>query len=126
MGPPPEMVQQQAPQQISPVVQQMMMRQQQPMFNPQMQRLQGLQQLYSMFSNPQMRMPMQMQMPMYRSPALSYRPNIQQAQQNLSRVKPSVYKSDLDAARSRIAELEAQQQQQQQQQQDNYYSYQSS
>jgi hypothetical protein len=113
MGPPPEMVQQQAPQQISPVVQQMMMRQQQPMFNPQMQRLQGLQQLYSMFSNPQMRMPMQMQMPMYRSPALSYRPNIQQAQQNLSRVKPSVYKSDLDAARSRIAELEAQQQQQQ-------------
>jgi hypothetical protein len=37
-----------------------------------------------------------------------------------------VYKTDLDAARSRIAELEAQQQQQQQQQQDNYYSYQSS
>lgn len=91
--------------QVSPVVQQMMMRQQ-PMFNPQMQRLQGLQQLYSMFSRPQMRMPMQM--PMYRSPALAYRPNIQQVQQNLGRVKPSVYKSELDAARARIAELEGQ------------------
>lgn len=52
----------------------------------------------------------QMQMPMYRSPALNYRPNMQQAQQNLRRVKPSVYKSDLDAARQRIAELEAAQQ----------------
>lgn len=105
MGPPSDLVQQ--PTQVSPFVQQMMMRQQQPMFNPQ---LQGLQQLYSMFNRPQMRMPMQM--PVYRNPALSYRPNIQQVQQNLSRVKPSVYKTDLDAARQKIADLEAQQQQQ--------------
>lgn len=46
-------------------------------------------------------------MPQFRSQALSYRPNIQAVQQNLSRVKPSVYKTDLDAARDRIAELEA-------------------
>lgn len=107
MGPPSDLVQQptQPAPQVSPVVQQMMMRQQ-PMFNPQMQRLQGLQQLYSMFSRPQMRMPMQM--PMYRNPALAYRPDIQQVQQNLSRVRPSVYKTDLDAAQKRIAELEAQ------------------
>jgi hypothetical protein len=32
-------------------------------------------------------------------------------QQNLTRVQPSVYKTDLDAARARIAELEAAQQQ---------------
>jgi hypothetical protein len=117
IGPPADMVRP-APQQISPVVQQMMMRQQQPMFNPFMQRMQmpmfnpqmqGLQQLYSMFNRPQlpmMRGPMQM--PVYRAPAQSYRPNIQQVQQNLSRVKPSVYKTDLDAARARIAELEGQ------------------
>ena len=109
MGPPSDLV--------SPVVQQMMMRQQQPMFSPQMQ---GLQQLYSMFTRPQMRMPMQM--PMYRSPALAFRPNMQQVQQNLSRVKPSVYKTDLDAARARIAELEAAQQAQQDQYNYNNYS----
>lgn len=60
----------------------------------------------------------QMPAPRFSAPALSYRPNIQAVQQNLSRVRPSVYKTDLDTARARIAELEAQQQQQQQQ--DNY------
>lgn len=123
MGPPSDLVQQptQPTPQVSPVVQQMMMRQQ-PMFNPQMQRLQGLQQLYSMFSRPQMRMPMQM--PMYRNPALAYRPDMQQVQQNLGRVKPSVYKTDLDAARSRIAELEAAEQARQQAQYNyNYWMY---
>lgn len=44
----------------------------------------------------------------FRSPALGYRPNIQDVQQNLSRVRPSVYKTDLDNARARIAELEGQ------------------
>lgn len=49
----------------------------------------------------------QMPAPRFSAPALSYRPNIQAVQQNLSRVKPSVYKTDLDNARARIAELEA-------------------
>ena len=48
----------------------------------------------------------QMQAPRFSAPALAYRPNIQAVQQNLSRVKPSVYKTDLDNARARIAELE--------------------
>lgn len=61
--------------------------------------------------------PIPMQNPaQFGSQALNYRPNIQGIQQNLSRVKPSVYKTDLDNARARIAELEAQQQQQRQQQ----------
>lgn len=49
----------------------------------------------------------QMPAPRFSAPALSYRPDIQSVQQNLSRVKPSVYKTDLDNARARIAELEA-------------------
>ena len=49
----------------------------------------------------------QMPAPRFSAPALAYRPNIQAVQQNLSRVKPSVYKTDLDNARARIAELEA-------------------
>lgn len=52
----------------------------------------------------------QMPAPRFNAPALAYRPNIQAVQQNLSRVKPSVYKTDLDTARARIAELEAQMQ----------------
>lgn len=52
----------------------------------------------------------QMQAPRFSAPALAYRPNIQAIQQNLSRVKPSVYKTELDTARARIAELEAAQQ----------------
>lgn len=115
MGPPSDLVQQPTPQ-VSPIVQQMMMRQQ-PMFNPQ---LQGLQQLYSMFNRPQMRMPMQM--PVYRNPALSYRPNIQQVQQNLGRVKPSVYKTELDAARERIAQFEAAEEARRMQEQNNNFT----
>ena len=53
----------------------------------------------------------QMPAPRFSAPALAYRPNIQAVQQNLSRVQPSVYKTDLDNARARIAELEASQQQ---------------
>jgi hypothetical protein len=57
-----------------------------------------------------MAMPQQMNMPAYQNPALSYRPNMQAVQQNLSRVQPSVYKTDLDTARERISQLEAAQQ----------------
>lgn len=56
----------------------------------------------------------------FRSPALNYRPNIQAVQQNLSRVQPSVYKTDLDNARARIAELEAAEQIRQQTQRTGY------
>jgi hypothetical protein len=90
---------------------QQMMRQQ-PMFNP-MQQGSGLQaalmQMLSRQNQPMMR-PQMRQMPQYRSPALGFRPNMTQAQQSLNRVQPSVFKTDLDAARARIAELEATQQ----------------
>jgi hypothetical protein len=118
----------QAPQTISPLVQQQMMRQQQgfnpmqqmmmrqqqqPMFNPMMQQSSGLQaammQMMGRQNQPMMRSQMQ-GMPQYRNPALGYRPDMSQAQQSLTRVQPSVYKTDLDAARARIAELEAAQQ----------------
>jgi hypothetical protein len=46
-------------------------------------------------------------LPAYRPAALSYRPDMQAVRQNLSRPVPSVYKTELDAARARIAELEA-------------------
>ena len=109
---------QQAPQQMqqrsmSPLVQQQMMRQQQPMFNPMMQQSSGLQaammQMMGRQNQPMMRQQMQ-PMPQYRSPALGYRPDLTNAQQSLNRVQPSVYKTDLDAAMARIAELEAAQQ----------------
>ena len=63
-----------------------------------------------------------MPMPQFRSPALNYRPNIQAVQQNLSRVRPSVYKTDLDNARARIAELEAAEQARQSASDTGYYS----
>ncbi len=115
---------QQAPQQMqqrtmSPLVQQQMMRQQQPMFNPMQQQNSGLQaalmQMMARQNQPMMRPQMQ-GMPQYRNPALGFRPDLTNAQQSLNRVQPSVYKTDLDAARARIAELEAVQQPQ-------YYDY---
>ena len=58
------------------------------------QGLQGLMaQMMSRYQNPrqmQQRAPMPMNMPQYRNSALNYRPNIAVAQQNLSRVAPSV------------------------------------
>jgi hypothetical protein len=63
----------------------------------------------------------QMPAPSFSAPALMYRPNIRAAQQNLSRVKPSVYKTDLDKARSRISELEAAEQARQQASYDSGY-----
>lgn len=60
--------------------------------------------------------------PSFSTPALNYRPNMQAIQQNLSRVKPSVYKTDLDNARARIAELEAAEQARAEQNQYNSYN----
>ena len=103
----------QAPQatSVSPIVQQMAQRiqMQNSPFNF------GLQSLYGA-NRPAM-------MPMYQNPALAYRPNIQQVQQNLSRVKPSVYKTELDAARERIAEFEAAEEARRTQEQNNTFMY---
>jgi hypothetical protein len=109
-------------------MQQQMMRQQQPMFNPMQQQSSGIQaalmQMMARQNQPMMRPQMQ-QMPQYGRPAqmspLAFRPDLTTAQQSLNRVKPSVYKTDLDTARARIAELEAAQQAAQQPQQDPYY-----
>jgi hypothetical protein len=107
-------------QMFNPIQQMMMRQQQQPMFNPMQQQSSGLQaammQMMARQNQPMMRPQMQ-QMPQYRSPALGFRPNMTQAQQSLNRVQPSVFKTDLDTARARIAELEAAQQPQQ----DPYY-----
>jgi hypothetical protein len=69
------------------------------------QGLQGLMsQMMSRYQSPyqmQQRAPMPMNMPQYRNAALSYRPDMANAQQALTRVKPSVYKTDLDTARLR-------------------------
>jgi hypothetical protein len=110
--PAPQQAPQAAPQQqrpMSPLMQQQMM-QQRP-FQPQ-QQMGGLQQLLSQMMNrfqPQQRQQRSpMGMPQFRSQALQYRPNMTQAQQSLSRVKPSVQKQAQDAQAARIAELEAQ------------------
>jgi hypothetical protein len=99
-------------QQMFNPIQQMMMRQQQPMFNPMQQQSSGLQaammQMMGRQNQPVMRAPM----PQYGRSAqmnpLAFRPNITQAQESLSRVKPSVQKQEQDAQAARIAELEAQ------------------
>jgi hypothetical protein len=66
------------------------------------QGLQGLMsQMMSRYQNPyqmQQRAPMPMNMPQYRNTALSYRPNTVGAQQNLSRVSPSVLLQQRQAA----------------------------
>jgi uncharacterized protein YukE len=109
----------------APAFQQQMM---QPQFNPyqqqqfnpyqqqfggfqQQQGVSGLQGLYNnmMGQQQQMRQPMQRQpMQQYQDPALQYRPNMQNAQSALSRVRPSVQRQNQDAQAARIAELEAQ------------------
>lgn len=103
-----------APQQMSPLNQQLMQRSMAP--QPIMGLPAALMQMQGRLSQPMMRGPM----PTYKNPALNYRPDMQAVQQNLNRVQPSVYKTDLDNARARIAELEAQQQQQNN---DNYWMY---
>jgi hypothetical protein len=120
--PAPQVAPQPAPQQVSPQVA-MMRQQQQQQFRPQ-QQMGGLQQLLNQMMNrfqPQQRQQRApMGMPQFRSQALQYRPNMTQAQQSLSRVKPSVQKQEQDANIARIAELEAQLAAQQPQQ-DPYY-----
>jgi hypothetical protein len=102
--------------QMSPLTQQMMQR---PMMPQPMSGLPAaLLQMQGRFNSPMMRGPM----PTYQNPALAYRPNMAPAMEALNRVQPSVYKTDLDAARARIAELEKTQQQQQDQQ-NTYYNY---
>jgi hypothetical protein len=79
--------------------------------NPAFQQQQPVSGLQSLFNNmmgqQQMQQPMQ-QMPRFQSQALQYRPDMQNAQSALSRVKPSVQKQGQDAQAARIAELEAQ------------------
>lgn len=102
----------QAPQQLSPLVQQMMQRAQ-----PQMSGLPAaLMQMQGQLNQPMMRNPM----PTYRSPALDYKPNMAPAMEALNRVQPSVYKTELDAARERLAQYEAAEQSRQQ---DTGYNY---
>ena len=99
---------------------------QQQQFNPyQQQQPQGIAGLQSLFNNMmgQQRMQQQMQqqpiqrqpMQQYQSQALQFRPNMQNAQSALSRVRPSVQRQGQDAQAARIAELEAQIAAQQQQ-----------
>lgn len=103
----------QAPQ-MSPLAQQMMQRTMPA--QPIMGLPAALMQMRGQLNQPMMRGPM----PTYRSPALDYRPNMEAVRQNLTRVQPSVYKTELDAARQRIADLEAAQQSQNN---DNYWAY---
>jgi hypothetical protein len=96
------------PQQMAP---------QAPQVSQNAQGLQGLMsQMMSQYQNPrqmQQRAPMPMNMPQYRSSALSYRPNTAGAQQNLSRVVPSVAEQQRVQAieDARIAAEQAAQQQ---------------
>ena len=92
----------QAPQQLSPLAQQVMQRSMAP--QPIMGLPAALMQMQGQLNQPLMRGPM----PTYRSPALNYRPNMAPAREALNRVQPSVYKTELDSARARIAELEGQ------------------
>ena len=94
----------QAPQQLSPLTQQIMQRSMAP--QPIMGLPAALMQMQGRLNQPMMRGPM----PTYRNPALNYRPNMAPAMEALNRVRPSVYKTELDNARARIAELEAAQQ----------------
>lgn len=68
----------------------------------------ALMQMRGQLNQPMMRAPM----PQYGTQGnpLAYRPNMAPAMEALNRVKPSVYKTELDNARARIAELEAAQQ----------------
>ncbi len=55
--------------------------------------------------------------------ALAYRPDMTQANALLSKVKPSVYKTELDAAKERIAQYEAEAAARTQAEQDSGYNY---
>ena len=82
------------------------------------QGLQGLMsQMMSRYQNPR-----PMNMPQYRNTALSYRPNTVGAQQNLSRVSPSVILQQRQAAEAEAARIQAEQEAAAQQPQYDYYS----
>jgi hypothetical protein len=102
----------QAPQ-MSPLAQQMMQRAQPPMSGLPA----ALMQMRGQLNQPMMRGPM----PTYRSPALDYRPNMAPAMEALNRVKPSVYKTELDLARERIEQYEAADEARRMQEQNNGY-----
>jgi hypothetical protein len=112
--------QQAAPQQMqqssmSPLVQQQMM----PQAPQSLQGLQGLMsQMMSRYQSPYQMM-QRAPMPQYRSSALDYRPDMTNAQQNLSRVAKSVVLQQKEAAE---AELAAMKEAQAAAQQDNSYS----
>jgi hypothetical protein len=100
-------------QQFNPYQQQQFNPYQQQQFNPyqQQQGVSGLQSLYNNMVGQQQMQRQQMQRPLmqqYQDPALQYRPNMQNAQSALSRVRPSVQRQGQDAQAARIAELEAQ------------------
>jgi hypothetical protein len=82
----------QAAPQVSPLVQQMMMQRQMSQFNPYQQQNMGLpgllMQMQGQVNQPMMRN----QTPVYQNPALGFRPNMQNAQDSLRMVAPSIYK----------------------------------
>ena len=104
----------QAPQ-ISPLAQQIRQRAQTPMSGLPA----ALMQMQGQLNQPVMRGPM----PSYRSPALNYRPNMAPAMEALNRVKPSVYKTELDLARERIEQYEAADEARRMQEQNNNFTY---
>ena len=114
--------QQAAPQQMqqssmSPLVQQQMM----PQAPQSLQGLQGLMsQMMSRYQSPFQTM-QRAPMPQYRSSALDYRPDMTNAQQNLSRVAKSVVLQQKEAAEAEAARLRAELDAQQQQSYDPYY-----
>ena len=95
-------------QQLTPFAQQMMQRSMAP--NPMVQEAMGLQaalaQMGAQFNQPMMRQQFA-PMPTYQNPALNYRPNLENAQQNLSRVAPSVELQQKQAAEA--AKIQAEQ-----------------
>lgn len=105
----------QVPQQMSPLTQQIMQRSMAP--QPIMGLPAALMQMQGQLNRPMMRGPM----PVYQNPALAYRPNMAPAMEALNRVQPSVYKTELDAARERLAQYEAAEQARQQD--NNYWMY---
>jgi len=96
--------------QMSPFAQQMMQRSMAP--QPIMGLPAALMQMQGQLNRPAMRGPM----PQYGTQGnpLAYRPNMAPAMEALNRVRPSVYKTELDNARARIAQYEAEEQARQQ------------
>jgi hypothetical protein len=92
-------------QQLTPFAQQIMQRSMAP--NPILQEAMGLQaalaQMGAQFNQPMMRSQFT-SMPTYQNPALSYRPSLASAQQNLNRVAPSVELQQRQAAEAAAAE----------------------